>query len=100
MVMTADARVETEKSSRYLQALCGHFSRKVKAEYSSEHGRVDFGFGVCTLRAETDALLLHVEADNAETCGRVKDVVGGHLERFAAMDELTVIWTDAQLTNA
>lgn len=94
--MTADARVETDKGSRYLQALCGHFSRKVQTNYTAEVGTVDFGIGSCELRAEPDALLLHVEAPDETSFEQVKDVVGGHLERFAAKDELTVQWTDSQ----
>lgn len=93
--MTADARVETEKGSRYLQALCGHFSRKVKAEYSPERGHITFAMGTCELRAEPEALLLHVEAPDEASFAQLKDVVGGHLERFAAKDVLTVTWTDA-----
>ena len=92
--MTADAHVQTTKGSRYLQALCGHFSRKTEADYNAERGRVDFGFGSCELRAEAEALLLQVEAPDAESFARVKNVVGGHLERFAAKDELKVRWTD------
>lgn len=92
--MIADAHVETEKGSRYLQALCGHFSRKVVAVYSPKQGHIDFISGTCDLRAEPGALVLQVEAPDAETFARVKDVVGGHLERFAAKDGLRVQWSD------
>lgn len=96
--MEAEARVRTEKGSRYLQALCGHFSRKTRANYTAEQGTVDFGVGSCELRAEQDALLLHADAPDEISLEQVKDVVGGHLERFAAKDELTVTWTDVQVT--
>ncbi len=94
--MHASAHVQTEKSSRYLQALCGHFSRKVQADYSPEQGRIDFGSGSCTLRAEPGTLVLEVEGPDAESVSRLKNVVGSHLERFAVKDDLHVTWEDGQ----
>ena len=94
-MLTTAARVPTVKSSRYLQALCGHFSHKTTAEWNAEEGNVTFPFGTCQLRAEPDALLLRVEAADAEALERGKDVVARHLEKFAAKDGLKVHWQDA-----
>lgn len=92
--MIADARVQTTKGPRYLQALCGHFSHKVKTDYNAEQGRVYFEFGASTLHADAEALHLSVEASDAESLHRVKEIIGGHLERFAVKDALKVYWTD------
>ena len=91
--MTAHAQIETPKSSRYLQALCGHFSRKTAADYDAHRGKVTFDFGHCDLQAEPDTLVLRAEADSEADLERVKQVIGSHLERFAAKDDLKVQWS-------
>ena len=97
--MLAHATISTEKSSRHLQALCGHFSRKVQADHSSDQGHIDFGFGFCNLRADPQALVLHVEGPDMESVTRLKNVVGSHLERFAVKDSLHVEWADKALPS-
>lgn len=94
--MTAHAQIATDKSSRYLQALCGHFMRKVQATYTAEAGEAQFGFGVARLWAAPSTLWLEVCADDDKGFTRIKDVVGGHLERFAEKDRLTVTWQEGQ----
>ena len=90
--MKAHAHIETPKSSRYLQALCGHFSRKTKADYDAKQGKVTFDFGHCDMEAESDALVLFAEADTEANLERLKKVIGSHLERFAVKDDLKVQW--------
>jgi hypothetical protein len=41
-------------------------------------------------------LTLLAEAPDAETLGRVQDVLGRHLERFGQRSELAVVWTAEQ----
>lgn len=86
------ARVETDRADRYLAQLCRHFAHKVPAESDGRHGRADFGWGVCTLTATPDALLLDAEAADAAGLDRVEFVVRDHTERFGARDGLTVTW--------
>ncbi len=81
-IMTAEATVKTPNASKILKWLCGHFKMKVPAEYDAVNGRVDFPFGVCTMTATDEALLIRVTAPDEESFTRVKDVVGDHLERF------------------
>lgn len=94
MPYEAHAVVATDKASRYLQALCGHFQRKVDATWDARAGDVTFPFGRCTMRADGAALHLAVAADSADAFDRVREVVGGHLERFAVHDALRVTWTE------
>lgn len=88
----ATAVVKTEKASRYLQQLCKHFGRKASVEFDATAGSVAFPFGTCKLAA-ADGLTLRVAAPTPEDLERVKDVVGGHLERFAFREALRVDWT-------
>lgn len=91
--MIAEAVIETTKASKYLKWLCGHFKIKVPAEYTDTHGTVQFPFGRCEMQAKQESMFIRVEADDAESFERVKDVVGGHLERFAHKDSVQVVWT-------
>lgn len=93
--MIAETRIETSKGSKYLRWLCGHFKIKVKdASYDDQQGYVNFPFGVCEMQAQPDELYIRVQAENAESFAIVKDVVGGHLERFAHKDNVQVTWID------
>jgi uncharacterized protein len=92
-MLTSDARVATDRASRYLAQLCKHFAHKVTAEWDHRRGHADFGWGTCTLTATTEALLLHAQAPDETGLARVEHVVGDHATRFGARDNLTVAWT-------
>lgn len=94
-MLSAQAKVETEKAERYLKALCNHFNRKVTAEYTDNHGTVQFGFGYCEMDADTQSLIIRIQADNDENFARVKYVVSDHLERFSGDEGLKVNWVES-----
>lgn len=77
------ACVPTESGSKYLQQLCKHWSHKLDARFDAQHGTVRFPDAVTTMTAQTDALLVKIEAETPETVERMKDVVARHLDRFA-----------------
>ncbi|HCT77756.1 MAG TPA: DUF2218 domain-containing protein, partial [Micromonosporaceae bacterium] len=81
-MLSAQARVPTDRASRYIAQLCKHFAHKVHAEWTEARGFADFAWGTCTLIAEPAAIVLVVESTDAEGLGRVKHVVQDHLERF------------------
>ncbi|GAA0702698.1 DUF2218 domain-containing protein [Kitasatospora atroaurantiaca] len=89
----SEARVATDRPARYGKQLAAHMGRKIEAAWSEEAGRgeLTFGHGTATLVAEPDALLLTVEGA-AENLPGLEDVVGRHLVRFGARDELVVEW--------
>ncbi|WP_053642954.1 DUF2218 domain-containing protein [Streptomyces sp. XY431] len=89
----SEARVTTDRSARYAKQLAAHMGRKIKADWSEEtgHGTLVFGAGTATLEATPDALLLAVEGETENLPG-LEDVVGRHLVRFGARDELVVEW--------
>jgi hypothetical protein len=103
-MLIAQARVETERPSRYLVQLCRHANHmnqaapvrpemQAHARWSDAHGVISVGSGRCILRAEPGALLLRVEAPDEQTLRWVQHGVAHRLERFGRRDRLTVTWT-------
>jgi hypothetical protein len=91
--LSASAFVLTSRPERYIKQLVSHFGNKVEAELTDEGGRLQFDFGVCDLKAAPAGIELIGTAGNAAQLETLKDVVGRHLVRFGANDELTVSWT-------
>jgi hypothetical protein len=103
-MLIAEARVETERPSRYLVQLCRHVSKAAQAhpqmqarvEWSDDLGMISFGWGRCTLRADPGVLTLRAEAPDEDDLRRVEHRVADRLERFGRRDQLTVTWTPPQ----
>ncbi len=77
------ARVPTANGARYLQQLCKHWSHKLDVQLSENEGTVRFPAAVATMKADPEALMVSVEAQDGETLERMKGVVASHLDRFA-----------------
>jgi hypothetical protein len=115
-MLTAEALVETEHSSRYLVQLCRHLSEMGQhlrhrrrthdgghappevrhVEWSETQGIVRLSWGQWTMQATADSLTLRVEAADEESLRRIQDLVAGRLERFGRRDHLTVNWQRPQ----
>ena len=95
--MTAvTARVPTANGAKYLQQLCKHWSHKLDVELSEDKGIVRFADGVATMRADPEALVVTIEAGEADAVEHLKGVVARHLDRFAFREApLTFSWTAA-----
>ncbi|MFF4905824.1 DUF2218 domain-containing protein [Streptomyces sp. NPDC001260] len=110
---TAEARIATDRASRYLVQLCRHTSvmRRMRhqapaahggrqmpevqhVDWSDTHGWVRFAEGQWTLDATSDALTLRVEADDGEALQRLRTGITGRLEKIGRRDRLTVTWQD------
>jgi hypothetical protein len=91
-MVAAEAVVATTLPRRFMGQLCKHFQHKLPVVLNQDDGRIAFDSGVCTLRAETDALRMRVEAADADTLTHLEDVVARHLLRFAFRDTLEVAW--------
>ena len=89
---TSTADVRTDRPGRYGKQLVSHLSRHSVGEWSdeSQSGSISFDAGRATLRSSDGVLHLEVEGDDI---ARLEDVVGRHLVRFGAKDELVVQWT-------
>ena len=112
---TAEARIETERPSRYLVQFCkhaaamgaagGHGPRahlrgmltrravRIHAEWSDTHGVVTFDpWGQCTLTADARTLTLRVAAADEDNLRRIQDVISRDFDRFGRREHLTVSW--------
>ncbi len=88
------ATVTTDRPGRYGKQLVAHLTRRSTGEWSEESGRgsILFGgdMGSAELVAGDGVLELSVSGTDLD---RLEDVVGRHLVRFGAKDELSVDWT-------
>ncbi|RMG77022.1 MAG: DUF2218 domain-containing protein [Chloroflexi bacterium] len=94
MTLKSQAIVETPKATRYLKALCNHFSRKVTTQVVDGVGHVQFGFANCQMFATDCTLTIHITAQTEDNFERVKFVISDHLERFSGDTHLQVSWVD------
>ncbi|MEU6251244.1 DUF2218 domain-containing protein [Streptomyces sp. NPDC047043] len=118
---TAEARVETERASRYLVQLCRHAQQMGRhshygarahtggdahrppevqhVEWSDTHGTVRVSLGQWTMQATADALTLRAEADTEEDLQRIQQLVAGRIEKIGRRDRLTVTWHRLEATG-
>jgi uncharacterized protein len=91
---TTTAVVPTNFGSRYLQQLAKHWSHKLEVAFDPAHATIRFPSGaVAVLDADDAALTARIDASDAETLERMKDVVASHLDRFAFREApLPFLW--------
>jgi len=114
---SAEARVDTDRSSRYLVQLCKHASAMgrgrhgarvhagastaghdvpVQAEWTDTRGRLTFTpWGECTLTADADVLRLRIDARDEIGLHNIRDVITKDVERVGRRDKLSLIWLPA-----
>ena len=112
----AEARIRTDRASRYLTQLCKHAARMPAlapghrhdhrdghdeaqattiprhAEYSDTEGHIAFDQGRCTLRATSEELILLVEADDQRQLRLIQEGLSARLQRIGKRDQLTLTW--------
>ena len=88
------ADVATDRPARYGKQLVAHLGRRGGGEWSedAEQGWIRFEAGRALVSCAPGTLRLRVEAAG-ERLDQLEDVVGRHLVRFGAKDELAVRWT-------
>ena len=88
------AHVATDRAGRYGKQLVTHLSRRSAGAWDDESGAgwLDFGESRAELTASSDALDIRLSA-TPDRVAAMEDVVGRHLVRFGARDELVVRWT-------
>jgi hypothetical protein len=104
MMLIAEARVATERSSRYLVQLCRHVNKVGRAhpqmqahvDWSDDHGVISFDRGRCTLRADPGVLTLRAEAPDEQHLHQLQRRVADRLQQVGRRDRLTVTWTPAR----
>lgn len=118
---SAEARIETERASRYLRQLCSHaasiteaggrpmrhFRRpgagsaedaardnvRLHSEWSETHGVIRFNpQGQCTADATTTTLTLRIDAADEAKLLWIQQIITRNLNRFGRRDRLVVVW--------
>jgi hypothetical protein len=114
---TADARIPTERASRYLTQLCRHLGQTSRmrhqapsrpdgqlpptveqVDWSDTMGTIRFSQGTCTLSATAGTLTVRIDADDEDTLLRLKEGVTRRLETVGRRDHLTVHWRQTDST--
>jgi len=84
----------TENGSRYLQQLCKHWAHKFEVNFDAGSGRIDLNGTQVDLSASPTDLTVLLDAPDAETLEKMKQVVADHLDRFAFREApLPFIWS-------
>lgn len=108
----AEARIDTDRPSRYLTQFCKHAAAigsgrghqlrmhgdttpgdvSVRADWSDTVGTVAFNpWGQCRLQAGDASLVVRVEAANMEGLQRIEQIVTNDLDRFSHQ-QLAIAW--------
>ncbi|MBK6885242.1 MAG: DUF2218 domain-containing protein [Tetrasphaera sp.] len=93
--VTSDAFVATDRPGRYGKQLAAHLGKRAQTEWDEAAGRgsIRFGHGGrADLVAQDAGLRMRLTARPASV-ERLEGVLGGHLVRFGARDELVTSWT-------
>ena len=106
-MLSAEARVETERSGRYLAQLCRHISKlarerpqmRAHSRCADDQGVISFGWGRCTLRAQPGLLSLRAEAPDEESLRQIQGRVAERLALFGRREQITVAWTPPRGTR-
>ncbi len=110
-MVTAHARIPTDRAGRYLVQLCrhaamigagshapnGHRSARsdmhVVADWSESAGTITFDpWGHCVLTATADSLDVHIDAADNGHLHKIEDIIGNNLERMSHRNPLAVQW--------
>ncbi|SRR5580765_1947156 len=90
------ARVATDRPARYGKQLVSHLTRRLTGEWDADAATGALTLGEegdhAELAAQDGALVMTIHAA-AAALDRWEDVLGRHLVRFGAKDELVATWT-------
>lgn len=105
---SAQARVRTDRATRYLTQLCGHAAQLGARHHSHRHGEgatmprrtecsgtdgvIEFDGGRCVLRATGEELVLVVEAEDEQRLRLVRNTIAVRVETIGRRDRLSLTW--------
>ncbi|WP_447589533.1 DUF2218 domain-containing protein [Aquipseudomonas campi] len=92
MSQSSSTFIATLTPGRYIARLCQHFAHKLPVTFDEKHGRIDFAFGTCLLRASADGLTLQVRSHTTSDLEKLQHLIASHFERFAWQALLTLEW--------
>lgn len=89
------ADVATDSPSRYAKQLLSHLGRKVEFTTNGVTSTASIAGGTGTIMIGVGILTLLAQGPDDETVERIEHVLGTHLGRFGARNELVVSWQRA-----
>ena len=97
MTVTTVGTSTTDRPNRYAKQLTNHMSRKHGGEWIEESatGWINFEIAKARLACTRNSIVITLTARNAEDRERLEDVIGRHLEKFGAKDNLVLTWEPA-----
>ena len=120
--LTSQARIQTDRASRYLVRLCTHLEQirgkaghrgprahfgsvpggppEVRLEWSETRAVVSLGTGRCTMQADPGSLTLLAEATDETSLRQIQDLFAGRLEKFGRREHLRVAWQRPEADTA
>lgn len=97
MSVTGIGTSTTDRPARYAKQLTKHMSRRHGGEWNDElmTGWINFEVGKAQLACTESGIVITLTAQNPEDQARLEDVIGRHLEKFGAKDNLVLTWERA-----
>jgi hypothetical protein len=91
---TSMASVPTDRPGRYGKQLVSHMSRRGPGVWNEaqQTGTLELSGGRLVLNTTDNSLVLRLTVPTGDDVARLEDVIGRHLVRFGARDELVVTW--------
>ena len=93
VALVSRAEVATATPERYARQLVSHLGGKIPVTSTDDGDVFSFDDGRGLVQIGDGVLVLRAEAVGEKALGVVQDVLGRHLERFGAKQELAVSWS-------
>ena len=98
--LASRADVVTDAPDRYAKQLVSHLGRRAEFTTEGPESSAQIGSGTARVVVGDGVLTLLAAGPDEESLARVEHVLGSHLERFGARNELVVQWTRSTDTPA
>ncbi|MFM1950357.1 MAG: hypothetical protein RL418_44 [Actinomycetota bacterium] len=86
--MKSHSELEIDRPQRWAKQVSNHLGHKAELKEEATKYLLTFGFGASAQVSWSDsAVLMDIEAETPEALEKAKQVVGGHLLRFAKLDQ-------------
>lgn len=94
-ILISEARVRTLAAEAHIAALCADIAKfdLFTATCDARTGRAELPWGLATMRAEADSLLMRAEARDEEALSTLKFVLAERLTELAAAEKPEIVWT-------
>jgi hypothetical protein len=97
-LITSRADVATDAPARYAKQLVSHLGRKVDFAVDGDTSTAAIGGATAQVVVGDGVITLLAAGPHEEDVARVEHVLGSHLERFGARNELAVVWVRGEVS--